>query len=281
MNKKSTAEKAVSILISFLISLFLFLFACNLIAQCTLLNPDYLRKQLSESHYYENTLAEVENEFSSYASASGFDQKLLDSALDISDLQLSVNQSLNQIYGEEPEQHVAADFQGKLDQILTRNAESRGVSLTEENKNSLQFLAETCSNTYLQDISFPYTKELAEVIGKIKTCLKIPGLLLPMMAAVLAGILFRINRWRHRALRACIYAVSGTMLMLAALPAYLYFSGRIGQVSILSKSLYALTVSCANGVLILFLEFALISAGITTVLCLLYHRSREKVSKVY
>lgn len=281
MIKKSTAEKAVSILISFLISFFLFLFACVLIVQCTLLNPDYMRKQLSESHYYENSLAEVENEFSSYASASGFDQKLLDSALDISDLQLSVNESLNRIYGEESEHDGTADFRSKMNQILTRNAESRGVALTEDSKKSLQLLAQTCSETYLQDISLPYTKELAEGIGKIKAGLRIPSLLLPVLAAVLVGILFRINRWRHRALRACIYAVSGTILMLAIFPAYLLLSGQIGQVSILSKSLYALIVSCANGVLILFLEFALISAGIAAVLCLLYHRSREKVSKVY
>lgn len=279
MNEK--AEKTASILISFLLSLFLFLFACNLILQCTLLNPNYLRKQLNESHYYENALEEVENEFSSYASASGFDQKLLDSALDINDLQLSVNQSLNRIYGDESERAGTTDFKSKLDRILTQNAESRGVSLTEENKKSLQFLAQTCSDTYLQYISFPDTQELAEAVGKISAFTRLPSFLLPALIAVLAVILFRINRWRHRALRACIYAVLGTMLMLAVFPAYLTFSGRIGQVSILSKSLYELTVSSANGVLTLFLEFALAFAAIAAILCLLYYRLRKKVSKVY
>lgn len=268
-------------MLSFLISLLLFLLACALVLQGTLLNPDYLRKQLNESHYYENALAEVENEFSSYASASGFDQKLLDSALDISDLQLSVNQSLNQIYGEESEPGGTADFQSKLDQILTRNAESRGAALTEDSKKSLLLLAQTCSDTYLQEISFPYAKELAEIVGKIKTGLRLPSLLLLVLAAALVWVLFRINRWKHRALRYCIYAVSGTMLMLAAFPAYLLLSGRIGQVAILSKSLYSLTVSCANGILTLFLECAAVSAGVAAILCFLYHRSREKVSKVY
>jgi hypothetical protein len=279
MNEK--AEKMASILISFLISLFLFLFACDLILQCTLLNPNYFRKQLSESHYYENALEEVENEFSSYASASGFDQKLLDSALDINDLQLSVNQSLNQIYGEGSEHVGTTDFESKLNRILTQNAGSRGVSLTEENKKSLQFLAKTCSDTYLQYISLPDTQELAEAVEKIRAFLKLPSIFIPALIAVLAAILFRINRWRHRALRACIYAVLGTMLMLAVFPAYLYLSGRIGQVSILSKSLYELTVSGANGVLTMFLEFALVAAAIAAILCLLYYRFRKKVSKVY
>ncbi len=281
MMKKSTAEKAVSVLVSFLMSLLLFLFACVLILQGTLLNPDYLRKQLYESHYYENVLEEVENEFSSYASASGFDQKLLNSALDINDLQMVANQSLNRIYGEKAENISNANFQSKLNQILTQNAKSRGVTLTEDNKKSLLLLAQTCSDTYLKDISFPYTEELGEAIGKIKTILRLPSVLLPVLVVILAGVLFRITPWRHRALRACIYAVSGTTLMLAVFPAYLYFSGRIGQVAILSKSLYALTVSCANGILILFLEGAAVSAGIAAILCLLYYRSRERVSKVY
>lgn len=281
MIKKSNAEKAASILISFLISLILFLFAGVLIAQGTLLNPDYLRKQLHESRYYENAMEEVENEFSSYASASGFDHKLLDSALDLSDFQLSVNQSLNRIYGDKEGNTSAENFKNKLNQILTQNAESRGVALTEDNKRSLLLLAQTCSDTYLQNIGFPYTEELAEGIEKIKTGLRIPSVLLPIAAAVLAGILFRMNRWRHRALRACIYAVLGTTLMLAVFPAYFFLSGRIGQVAILSKSLYALTVSCANGILTLFLESAAVSAGVAAVLCLLYYRSRERVSKVY
>lgn len=281
MIKKSTAEKAVSVFLSFLISLLLFLFACVFIAQSTLLNPNYLRKQLYESHYYENVLEEVENEFSSYASASGFDQKLLVSALDINDLQLAANQSLNQIYGEKADSVSTANFKNKLNQILTQNAESRGVTLTDDNKNSLLLLAQTCSDTYAKDISFPYTEELAEGIGKLKTGLRIPGVVLPVLAAALVWILFRITRWQHRALRACIYAVSGTALMLAVFPAYLFFSGRIGKVAILSKSLYALTVSSANGILILFLEEAALSAGIAAILCLMYYRSRERVSKVY
>lgn len=281
MMKKSTAEKAVSVFLSFLISLLLFLFACVLIAQGTLLNPNYLRKQLYESHYYENVLEEVENEFSSYASASGFDQKLLVSALDINDLQLAANQSLNQIYGERAESVSTANFKNKLSQILTQNAESRGVTLTEDNKKSLLLLAQTCSDTYVKDISFPYTEELAEAIWKLKTRLRIPSVLLPVLAAVLVWILFLITPWRHRALRACIYAASGTTLMLGVFPAYLFLSGRIGQIAILSKSLYALTVSSANGILILFLEAAAVSAGIAAILCLMYYRSRERVSKVY
>ena len=108
---KSTIKKIISLLLAFLLSLTMAFSMLILVIQSTVLNPDYLRNQLSSSHYYDNVITEVEDKFSSYASASGFDENFFKTVLNINDVQLNVNESLSVLYGESDASVDVLDFQ--------------------------------------------------------------------------------------------------------------------------------------------------------------------------
>lgn len=74
---KLNLKNIITIIFSFFLSLFLFVLCGILIIHSTVFNPDYMRDQLNRSHYYENVTEEVEEEFTSYGSASGFDETFL------------------------------------------------------------------------------------------------------------------------------------------------------------------------------------------------------------
>ena len=82
---KSKIKKIISLILALFLSLTMALSVLVLVIQNTVLNPDYLRNQLSTSHYYDNVITEVEEKFSSYASASGFDDSFFKTVLNINE----------------------------------------------------------------------------------------------------------------------------------------------------------------------------------------------------
>ena len=267
---KSQVRKAVSILFSFFLSLFLFFSALILVAQNTLLNPNYLRNQLGKSHYYENVTEEVEDEFSSYASASGFDDQFFKTVLNINDVQLKVNESLSIVYGDSGGTMNVTDFQNTLYDLLVQNAKDRGIAVTKDSEQALRLLAKTCADTYLQYVSFPFAQEISSFLPKVGHSLFLLQALSVFFIALFAGLIFLINYWRHRAVRACIYSVSGAVLMLTAFPLLFLISGTAGRIALISRSLYGLAVSYLDGIAFLLLQVALLYAVLLALLVLLY-----------
>lgn len=267
---KSRLRKAVSILFSFFLSLFLFFSALIMVAQNTVLNPDYLRSQLGKSHYYENVTAEVEDEFSSYASASGFDDAFFKTVLNINDVQLKVNESLSIVYGDSEGAISTSDFQDTLYGRLVQNAKDRGISVTKDSEQALQLLAKTCADTYLQYVSFPFAQDISSYLPKIGHDLFLLQVFSVFFIALFAVLIFLINYWRHRAVRAYIYSVSGAILMLAVPPSLFLISGTAGRIALISKSLYGLAVSYLDGIALLLLQMSLLYALLLGLLVLLY-----------
>lgn len=255
--QKSIFKKGIILIFAFFLSFFLFFFSALLIFGNTLENPDYMRNQLGKSHYYEHAIEEVEEQFSSYASASGFDQQFFKTVMDINDVQLDVNQSLSVLYGESSEPTDKSQFENRLYGKLIENVKERGIPLSADTQKSLQLLAKTCTQTYVQYISIPYAAELSPLVTKMKKPILILELVLLFFIVLFAVAIYKMNRWRHRALRAYLYSGFGTVLMLAVLPALILLSGIVGRLAFISKSLYQFAVCYINGILYNFFFAAL------------------------
>lgn len=274
--QKSTLKKGITLIFAFFLSLFLFFLSILLIFGSTLENPDYMRNQLGKSHYYEHAIEEVEDEFSSYASASGFDQQFFKTVMDINDVQMDVNQSLSVLYGESAEPVDKSRFEDKLYEKLTENVKSRGITLSADTQKALQLLAKTCKETYVQYISIPYAADLAPLVGKAKKPILILEMVLFFFIALFAAAIYRMNHWRHRALRAYLYAGFGTALMLFVFPAAVLFSGIVNRLAFLSKSLYQFAVCYVDGIIYSFFFAALFFFALSVLISFLYCHVKKK-----
>ena len=267
---KSKSRKIITLCLAFFLSLSMALSAFALAVQNTVLNPNYLRNQLSSSHYYDNVTTEAEEKFSSYASASGFDSDFFKTVININDVQLKVNESLSVLYGESDADPAVSDFQNILYDKLVQNVKDRKIALTASTNNSVKLLAKTCADTYLQYVSIPYAKEISQYFPKLRKILILLQVVSLILTVVFALLIFLINHWKHRAVRAYIYATGGTALMLSVLPILFLLSGYSGRIALLSRSLYELAVSYINGIAYLFLEEALFFAAVLILFIFLY-----------
>lgn len=274
--QRSAYRKGLTLVFAFFLSFFLFFLSVLLIFVNTVENAGYMRNQLGKSHYYENAIDEVEDQFTSYASASGFDQQFFKSVIDINDVQMDVNQSLSVLYGESQEPVDKTRFEEKLYGKLSENAESRGFKLTAETQKALQMLAQTCTQTYVQYISIPYAASLAPFLSGARKPVLILELLLLFFSVLFAAVIYRISHWRHRALRAYIYAGFGTALMLFVFPAALWISGVVGRLALISKSLYQFGVCYLNGILYNFFLASFFFLCLSVLLCFAYRRAKAK-----
>lgn len=89
--------------------------------------------------------------------------------IDLNDVQLNVNQSLNILYSSGDSTVDTVSFEQKLTQKLTENAKSRGIKITPDIQNGIQLLAKTCTDTYTQYISIPYAQVLSPILQKLKS----------------------------------------------------------------------------------------------------------------
>ena len=274
---KLNLKNIITIIFSFFLSLFLFVLCGILIIHSTVFNPDYMRDQLNKSHYYENVTEEVEEEFTSYGSASGFDETFFKSVIDLNDVQLNVNQSLNILYSSGDSTVDTVSFEQKLTQKLTENAKSRGIKITPDIQNGIQLLAKTCTDTYTQYISIPYAQVLSPILQKLKKPLVGIEIILFALIILLAILIFSLTRWHHRAIRAYIYALSGSILMLLVLSAVFLLSGKVNKIALASKSIYQFFISYLTGFAFLFLQVALILVVILAAVAVLYHHMLKQV----
>lgn len=274
--QKSNFKRGIVLIFAFFLSFFLFFLSVLLIFGNTVGNPDYMRNQLGKSHYYEHAIEEVEEQFTSYASASGFDQQFFKTVIDVNDVQLDVNQSLSVLYGESLDPVDKSRFENRLYNKLTENVKNRGLSLSADTQKSLRLLAQTCTETYVQYISIPYASELSPFINKMKKPTLVLEFVLLLLIALLAAAIYRANHWRHRALRAYLYAGYGAALMLFVFPAAVLISGIINRLAFISKSLYLFAVCYLNGIIYSFFLVSLLFFCISILLSFLYCRVKKK-----
>lgn len=265
----------ISILFSFFTSLFIFIFSLLLIVNATFLNLDFMNKQISKSSYCENALNEVKETFISYGAASSFDADFFDSVLELNQVKLDVYHMALQLYSNGNSQVDTDKFNTDLYNKLTENVKARNIEITPEVDTALQYLAQTCTDTYRQYISLPFITEIAPVLSKLQQPLQIALFIMLGLILFLSVFIFLINRWKHRVVRYYIYSIGGSVLMLLALPLLAILSGKITKVAFMSKSLYYLAVTYMNSFFSLFFGFA-IGLSVLLILLLLLYRSMTK-----
>jgi hypothetical protein len=157
-----------------------------------------------------------------------------------------------------------------------QNVKDRKIALNTNTDKAVRLLAQTCAETYLQYVSIPYAKEISMYFPKLKHILFYLQIISLSLAVALVLLIFFINHWKHRAVRAYIYAMAGTTLMLTALPVVFLISGFSNRIALISKSLYELAVCYLNGIAFLSLEVALIFVVALVLLSLLYRYFLKK-----
>ncbi len=278
MNQQSKHFKgrsAVSIVLSFLFSIFISVFALLLICLATLLNPGYLTSHIQGSEYSQYRAEELKEIFISYGMASNFDEKIMSSLIDPTQVQKDILANAQAIYKGQ-EEAVSASHEQEFYDKLAQNVSDRDISMTEENKQAVRELAKLCAEAYETEVSLPAASQVSNILGKIKLPVWIALGVDAVLMVFTGWYLFHLYRRRYRSIAYLIYALSGSALLIGLPGLVVLLSGRIARLGIINQALYSLITDYIYGVLSGLLWSAGVLLAISIILYFVWRAVRKK-----
>lgn len=279
MNQQSKHFKgrsAVSIVLSFLFSIFISVFVLLLICLTTLLNSGYLASHIQGSEYSQYRAEELKEIFISYGMASNFDEETMSSLIDPEQVEEDILARARAIYSSAEASYDMQPLEDEFYDKLTQNVSDRDISMTEENKQAVRELAKLCAEAYESEISLPAASQVSNILGKIKLPVWIALGVDAVLMVFTGWYLFHLYRRRYRSIAYLIYALSGSALLIGLPGLVVLLSGRIARLGIINQALYSLITDYIYGVLSGLLWSAGVLLAISIILYFVWRTVRKK-----
>ena len=276
MAKSSTKSKLRSVvfcLLSFLLSMCLFLLAVCTIISFTVFSKDYIYGNMNSSFYFMDKSDELKVGLTDLGYASGLDEAFFEGFID--DLLISKGTAdyLDTYYSFESGNADTEDFESLFNEQLTSYAKEKNVTV---NDDARKYLVKEAGKIYENTIEIPYFGSLLLYIkaGVQAMPFIIGGLV--FLSAVIIFIFFKANRWKHKAIRYTCYATSGTFLAIVLIPSYLYFSQVMSKINVSSRAFYNFLQYTVANLELLFFMGAILFLLISIILFISHQIKRKK-----
>lgn len=271
MSIKSNADQnpmmkhIISLILSFFLSLFLFLLSCAVLFQLTVFSAPFLKEQIIKSNTASYLAQDLKEMFISYGISSGFDEAFFNSALDENEIQSDLFGEVDHLYDPSVPETNFDSFQNQMYQKLMENVKERNIEVTDTANGALQYLAQVCRESYQETIHIPLSSHASSMLQFLKEPILIATIGLAALALFVIVFLYFL-RHKRSFCRYCIYACSGATLTLFVPWAVVAFGGRIEKIAITQKALYALITTYVHQVL----SFLLITIGILVLMVVVF-----------
>lgn len=276
MAKSSTKSKLRSVvfcLLSFLLSMCLFLLSVCTIISFTVFSKDYIYGNMNSSFYFIDKSDELKVGLTDLGYASGLDEAFFEGFID--DLLISKGTAdyLDTYYSFESGNADTEDFESLFNEQLTSYAKEKNVTV---NDDARKYLVKEAGKIYENTIEIPYFGSLLLYIkaGVQAMPFIIGGLV--FLSAVIIFIFFKANRWKHKAIRYTCYATSGTFLAIVLIPSYLYFSQVMSKINVSSRAFYNFLQYTVANLELLFFMGAILFLLISIILFISHQIKRKK-----
>lgn len=266
-------KKIFSVFISFAICFCIALLIFLIVLNNTMFNNSFAKETIKLSDYALKIKDEMQQEFTSLGSVSGFSPELFKTIVDNSELERDIISSFKNLY-EGKSQYKSEVFEFKLYNKLLKDSKSRGYVITNEIKSNLKYLASVCNDIYNSAISIPFYEQVSYLLQNGCKLCRLLILFTTVLTVIMLMILLIINiKNMRRFIRYCIYSISSCCLLLIIPLLLIYISKIIDRIAILDVALKSLIVIFLYGILIEFFIAILIIIIILVILVILYNNS--------
>ncbi len=272
----SRIRNAVFILLSFLLTLILFLLSIFTVFEATLFNPEFIFDNMNSSNYFIDKSDEITTSLIDLGYASGLDEKFFKGFVDEVMISDNTREYLDNYYAGRGTKIDSTEFKQSFNARLDSYIEENNI--TNVNGNSRDKLVNKAAQIYRSSLEIPLFSRLSAYFLTAKNAMPFILVILVVLAGIICLVLFFANKWKHRAVKYICCATSGAFLALGIIPAYLMLFGKISHINLDSRALYNMFVQSANSVCIAVLFISLFFLLVSLGLYFLYRRMYKKVS---
>lgn len=272
----SRVRNAVFIVLSFLLTLILFLLSVCTVLEATLFNPEFIFDNMNSSNYFIDKRDEITTSLIDLGYASGLDEKFFDDFIDEVMLCDDTREYLDNYYSGNGAKIDSTDFKQSFNAELDKYIQENNIKNV--NGKSRDKLVNKAAQIYRSSLEIPLFSRLSAYFLTAKNAMPFMLIGLVVLAGVICVVLIFANKWKHRAVKYICYGASGAFLTLGIIPAYLMISGKISHINLDSRALYNMFVQSANSICIAILFISLFFLLVSVGLFFLYRRMYKKVS---
>ena len=272
----SRVRNAVFILLSFLLTLILFLLSVCTVLEATLFNPEFIFDNMNSSNYFIDKRDEITTSLIDLGYASGLDEKFFQDFVDEVMLCDDTREYLDNYYSGNGAKIDTTDFKQSFNAEIDKYIQENNIRNV--NGNSRDKLVSKAALIYRSSLEIPLFSKLSAYFLTAKNAMPFILVGLAVLAGVICVVLIFANKWKHRGVKYICYATSGGFLTLGSIPAYLMISGKISHLNLDSRALYNMFVQSANSICIAVLFISLFFLLVSVGLFFLFRRMYQKVS---
>lgn len=272
----SRVRNAVFILLSFLLTLILFLLSVCTVLEATLFNPEFIFDNMNSSNYFIDKRDEITTSLIDLGYASGLDEKFFQDFVDEVMLCDDTREYLDNYYSGNGAKIDTTDFKQSFNAEIDKYIQENNIKNV--NGNSRDKLVSKAALIYRSSLEIPLFSKLSAYFLTAKNAMPFILVGLAVLAGVICVVLIFANKWKHRGVKYICCATSGAFLTLGIIPAYLMISGKISHLNLDSRALYNMFVQSANSICIAVLFISLFFLLVSVGLFFLFRRMYQKVS---
>ncbi|MCH5297597.1 MAG: hypothetical protein J1E85_08000 [Ruminococcus sp.] len=272
----SKIKKIVCVILSFILSLFLFVLSIGVVLEATIFNSDFILENMNSSNYFVDKKDEITRKLNDLGYASGLDDEFFENLLDEIMLTEDNQEYLNDYYDGKSALIDTTRFKQTFNDALDKYIEEHNIKNVDSA--SRDYLVNKASSIYRLSLEIPLFYRIAGYFKALKN-------IFPFILAGVAVIIFIIilifvfsNKWKHRAFRYVSHASLGACLSLAVIPAYVLLTGQLQRINLTSRGLYNLFVQCGTNIMIAVLFCALFFLVVGLCCVFQHNHLKKKVS---
>ena len=178
-------RKTISYIISFILVLLLLAIIMFQVFYTTILNKDYVEKEINKSDYYEKLSETINEKFKNYIMQSGMEEVIFEGLYTRETLRNDFEKVLDAVYNNKELEIDTIKIREKLDENIKKYASENDIQITVSNSAQITAFEDTIIENYILSIQYSKTgiNYLAKGIEKIKTYLN------PVKYAVIASFI--------------------------------------------------------------------------------------------
>lgn len=264
-------------ILAFIGSLLLFAAGALLCVRLTLFNQNFMIQQMHQAKYIETIRKDVTESIQDVGRGSNIPPEVLSDVVSEELVTINVENYIRGIY-----QNIPFQLQGE-DQIkenilknVEQYAQEKNISIDESTEKNLTNLAETAAKNFSAYIEIPYLMSYGQKVMAFESSLNVIMFIVgAAFLLIFAGLQLMI-KMTHQRVRWSSITFFGAGLMLATLPAIVYFSGVIQRLGITSEGLYRFVTSYVTTFDLSFVFVGLAVIGVAIILVIISERMRDK-----
>lgn len=264
-------------ILAFIGSLLLFAAGALLCVRLTLFDQNFMIQQMHQAKYIETIRKDVTESIQDVGRGSNIPPEVLSDVVSQELVTINVENYIRGIY-----QNIPFQLQGE-DQIkenilknVEQYAQEKNIPIDESTEKNLTNLAETAAKNFSAYIEIPYLMNYGQKVMAFESSLNVIMFIVgAAFLLIFAGLQLMI-KMTHQRVRWSSITFFGAGLMLATLPAIIYFSGVIQRLGITSEGLYRFVTSYVTTFDLSFVFVGLAVIGVAIILVIISERMRDK-----